>query len=238
MSEKISPRPSILLMSLSLLMVCVLGMDLVAQPAKVAGRSWEKLLGDNHQELWRGYKEKTWPKGWKLENGVLARTGSGGDLMTVATYGDFDLQLEWKISTGGNSGVMYRVSTGDNAPYFSGPEFQLLDDEAHPDSAKTETSTGSLYALYGRKHDVAKPVGEWNSARIVLRGNHVEHWLNGKKVVECEMGSDDWNRRVKNSKFAEWAKFGKNREGHIALQDHGNPVWFRNIRVRRLKSKQ
>jgi hypothetical protein len=223
-------------MGLSLLMVSVLGMNLVAQSAKV-GRSSEKLLGDNYQELWRGYKDKAWPKGWKLEKGVLSRTGASGDLMTIATYGDFDLHLEWKISTGGNSGVMYRVSTGDDAPYFSGPEFQMLDDAAHS-KAKVDTMTGSLYALYARKHDVAKPVGEWNTTRILIRGNHVEHWLNGKKIVECELGSDDWNRRVKDSKFSKWAKFGKNREGHIALQDHGNPVWFRNIRVRRLDSKQ
>ncbi len=207
-----------------------------AHSAEVAGESWEKLLGDDCQQLWRGYKDEAWPKGWAVENGVLTRSESGGDLMTAASYADFVLELEWKISPGGNSGIMYRVSTGDKAPFFSGPEFQILDDGEHRDGKETSTSTGSLYALYVREHDVAKPVSEWNSARIVIRGNHVEHWLNDKKIVDCEIGSDDWNKRVKNSKFAEWAKFGKNREGHIVLQDHGDLVWFRNIRVRRLAS--
>jgi hypothetical protein len=218
-------------------MACVLALSLAAHSAEVADKPWEKLLGDGYQELWRGYKDAAWPQGWVVENGVLTRAKSGDDLMTVAVYADFVLRLEWKISPGGNSGIMYRVSTGDNAAYFSGPEFQVLDDGGHRDGKESLTSTGSLYALYAPEHDVVRPVGEWNSTRIVVRGNHVEHCLNSCKIVDSEIGSDDWNERVKNSKFAKWPKFGKNREGHIALQDHGDLVWYRNIRIRRLVAR-
>ena len=214
--------------------VCVAALSFVAHSAEVSGESWDQLSGDDCQELWRGYNDAAWPQGWRVEKGVLTRAEGGGDLMTVAVYADFDMQLEWKISPGGNSGIIYRVSTGDDASYFSGPEYQILDDGEHPDSKQTSTSAGSLYALYARNRDVVEPVGEWNSARIVVRGDHVEHWLNDQKIVECEIGSDDWNKRVKNSKFAKWTQFGKNRKGHIALQDHGDLVSYRNIRIRRL----
>lgn len=230
--------PRVLRNSVAWSMACLVVLSLAAHSAEAAGQPWEQLLGDDCQELWQGYKDAAWPASWTVEDGVLARTEGGGDLMTAATYADFELQLEWKISPGGNSGIMYRVSTGDDAPYFSGPEYQILDNDAHRDGKNITTSTGSLYALYAPEHNVVRPVGEWNSTRIVVRGNHVEHWLNDKKVVDCEIGNDDWNERVKNSKFAKWAKFGKNREGHIALQDHGDPVWYRNIRVRRLTSEQ
>jgi hypothetical protein len=237
MSMKNASYPHVLQMSFAWSMVCVLALSLVADSAEGADQPWEKLLGDGYQELWRGYKDAAWPQGWVVENGVLTRAKSGDDLMTVAVYADFVLRLEWKISPGGNSGIMYRVSTGDDASYFSGPEFQVLDNVEHRDGKESLTSTGSLYALYAPEHDVVRPVGQWNSTQIVARGNHVEHCLNSCKIVDCEIGSDDWNELVKNSKFAEWPKFGKNREGHIALQDHGDMVWYRNIRIRRLVAR-
>ncbi len=195
---------------------------------------FEELLGKNAERLWRGYKDKSWPSGWELKDGVLSRIGGGDDIMTVGEFADFDLRLEWKISEGGNSGIIYRVSTGDNASYVTGIECQVLDDDKHHDGKNALTSAASLYALYARSEPVTVPVGEWNKARIVVRGNHVEHWLNGKKVVECEIGSDDWKERLAKSKFADWPKFAKNRKGHIALQDHNDPVWYRNIRIKRL----
>jgi 3-keto-disaccharide hydrolase len=206
--------------------------------ASIADNSWINLLGEDSRELWRGYKGETWPAGWELCDGVLSRTAGGDDLMTKAVYNDFDLRLEWKISPGGNSGVMYHVSTGDDAPYYTGPEYQILDNQGHPDGGKSETSAGSLYALYSPPKDFTCPVGRWNTARIVVCGNRVEHWLNGHKVVDCRVGNDDWNQRVAKSKFADWPKFAQNHEGYIVLQDHDAPVWFRNIFIRDLSKKR
>ena len=154
--------------------------------------------------------------------------------MTVGTYGNFELKLSWKVSPGGNSGIMYRVRTGDGAPYMSGPEYQVLDDASHADGQSELTSAGALYALYPARRGVVRPAGEWNETRIVVNGNHVEHWLNGEKLVECEMWGDDWNQRFNDSKFKGWPQFAKSTEGHIALQDHGDEVWYRNIEIRRL----
>ncbi|MBX3425356.1 MAG: DUF1080 domain-containing protein [Pirellulales bacterium] len=183
---------------------------------------------------WRGYAAEKWPESWEVVDGVLRRKGPGGDIMTKEKYADFDLRFDWKVAPGGNSGIMYRVSTGDDAPYYSGPEYQILDNAGHADGKSQLTSTGSLYALYPPTKDVSKPAGEWNSARIVIRKNRVQHYLNGELVVEAELGSDDWIKRVAKSKFASWEKFGKNSEGRLAFQDHGDEVWFRNIRVKRL----
>jgi len=195
----------------------------------------QDMLGDNYKELWRGYANEGWPKGWKVEDGVLSRVGGGGDIMTKDKYADFELNLEWKISKDGNSGILYRVRTGDDAPYYSGPEYQVLDNDGHQDGKNMSTSSGALYALYAPEEDFTKPVGQWNQARIVVKDNHVEHWLNGHRTAEAHLGSDEWNERVANSKFKDWEQFGKTAEGHIALQDHGNPVWYRNISVRSLE---
>lgn len=154
--------------------------------------------------------------------------------MTKDQFGDFELRFEWKVSPGANSGVMYRVSETEPASYMTGPEYQVLDNAKHPDGRRAETSAASLYALYPAVGAAAKPVGEYNEARIVVRGKHLEHWLNGKKVVETEINGEDWNKRIGSSKFKGWKKFGQNAEGHIVLQDHGDRVWYRNIRVKKL----
>lgn len=200
-------------------------------------KGFEPLLGDNAPQLWRGYAEEGWPEGWSLEKGVLARVAGGGDIMTIEKYADFELRLDWKISSGGNSGIIYRISTGDNASYVTGVEYQILDDEKHSNGKSLLTSAGSVYAMFPRSENATKPVGEWNAAKIIVQGNHIEHWLNGKLMVKCEIGSDEWNERLAKSKFADWPKFAKNREGHVALQDHNDPVWYRNIRIKRLSEK-
>ena len=209
-----------------------------AKPAEdPADQQWQALLGENAQKQWRGYGKEGWPEGWKLEEGILHRHAGGGDLMTVGKFANFELRLEWKISPKGNSGIMYRVSKGDAAAYFSGPEYQILDDSGHKDGKNDKTSAATLYALYARSGGKLRPVGKWNKTRIVVAGNHVQHWLNDQKVVEFEIDSPDWNERVAKSKFAEWPNFGKNKTGHIVLQDHGDPVWYRNIQVRSLKTQ-
>lgn len=173
---------------------------------------------------------------WVAEDGVLHLTGKGGGhIITEATFDNFELEFEWKISPGGNSGVMYRVRTGDKAPHFSGPEYQVLDDSSHRDGQDEKKSAGSLYALIAAKGKKVNPVGEWNQSRIVLKGNHLEHWLNGVQVVETELHTDEWKALVGDSKFRTWEQFAQTAKGHICLQDHGDPVWYRNIRIRPLK---
>ena len=192
------------------------------------------LFDGKSTEGWQGYRKPGVPAGWVVEEGALARRGGGGDLMTKEKFGDFELRFEWKVSPGANSGVMYRVTDTEPASYMTGPEYQVLDNSKHPDGRKAETSAASLYALYPADGAEAKAVGEYNDARIVVKGNHVEHWLNGKKVVETEINGEDWNKRIAASKFKGWKKFGQNPQGHIVFQDHGNLVWFRNIRIKKL----
>lgn len=191
-----------------------------------------RLLEGDAAKLWKGYGREGWPEGWAIADGVLHRSGSGGDLQTVAEFGDFDLRFAWKVAPGGNSGVMYRVSQEKGPAYLTGPEYQVLDDAAHQDGKNALTSAGSLYALYPPAKKVVKPAGQWNKSRIVVRNNRIQHYLNGAKVVDVELGGDEWKEKVAASKFAAWEKFGKNERGHIVLQDHGDEVWYRNVRIK------
>ncbi len=164
----------------------------------------------------------------------------GWDLITTETYDLFELSWEWKMAEGGNSGVKYNVSeqlsTQMAPPHAAkGWEYQLLDDEKAEDNKIATHRAGALYDLLPPSETKRlRPVGEWNTSRIVVKGNHGEHWLNGEKVVEYELWSDDWKTRVQNSKFKDMPRYGLARSGHIALQDHGDWVAFRNIRIRRL----
>jgi hypothetical protein len=203
--------------------------------AKEKAEGWKLLFDGKTTDGWRGYKKEKMPDGWKVENGALARAGGGGDIVTIEQFDNFELSLEWKISEGGNSGIMYHVTEEFGAPYETGPEMQVLDNAKHGDGKNPLTSAGACYALYPPVKDVTKPVGEWNLVKLVCKGAHVEHWLNGTKLLEYEYGSDEWNKKIEGSKFKAWPKFGKNPKGHIDLQDHGNLVWFRNIKIRVLK---
>lgn len=197
---------------------------------------WISLFDGKTLEGWRGYRMHKMPMGWHVtDEGELYFDGKGkGDIVTTHQFADFELALEWKISPGGNSGIFYRVSEDDTATYFTGPEMQVLDNGAHKDGKNPLTSAGSNYALHAPSRDVTRPVGEYNEARIVVQGNHVEQWLNGEKLVAYKLHSPGWNELVANSKFSKMSNYGKNRTGHIALQDHGNEVWYRNIRIRLL----
>lgn len=208
------------------------------RPARARRRGGDREVGftrlfeGDGAEHWKAYGKDGWPEGWKLEDGVLHRHAGGGDLASKQEYGDFDLRFAWKVSPGGNSGVMYRATESSEPAYLTGPEYQVLDDAKHKDGQNKLTSSGSLYALYPPSEDVLKPAGEWNRSRIVVEGNHVRHFLNGKKVVDAEIGSDDWNKNLAASKFATWKGFGKNAKGKIVLQDHGDEVWYRNMRIK------
>jgi hypothetical protein len=199
-----------------------------------AGRSqgWRLLFDGRTTSGWRGYMSDTMPSGWEVVDGALTRTGRTTDIITKEKFRDFELSLEWKIEPGGNSGVFYRAIEGPESIYHSGPEMQVLDDSGHRDGRAELTSAGSNFALYPAPRGAVKPAGQWNEARVVARGPHVEHWLNGVKVVEYEQGSEEWRKRVAASKFAQWPAYGTSMEGHIGLQEHGNRVAFRNIRIR------
>jgi len=170
--------------------------------------------------------------GWEIleEGGVIHRTGPGSDLVTVQTYTDFDLSLEWKISVGGNSGILFRVGDGHKETYETGPEFQILDDTAFPSETQSHLA-GALFDLYEPENKTLRPVGEWNDCRIRSVGTHVDHWLNGVLVVTFDIFTKDWNQRVANSKFSSWKSFATSNSGRIALQNHGYEVWFRNITI-------
>ena len=196
---------------------------------------WRLLFDGRTTQGWRGYGLDTMPSGWSVLHGALTRVGNTRDIITRDEFGDFELRLQWKIAPGGNSGIMYRVHEDSNPSYFSGPEMQVLDDARNEDGKDPLTSAGSDYALYPAPRGVVKPAGAWNRVRIVVKGNHVEHWLNGKKIVEYELNSPDWKARVAKSKFAAWPTYGQSPRGHIALQEHGFRVQFRDIRVRELK---
>lgn len=206
-------------------------------PVAEAEQGWRPLFDGSNLSGWRGYRQEAFPqKGWDIQEGALHcfPGGEGGDLVTLEQFSDFELAFEWKVAPGANSGLMYRVAETDEYTFMTGPEYQVLDDAAHEDGENPLTSTASLYALYSPEGKALKPVGEFNEARIVLRGDHVEHWLNGQKVVEADLGSEDWNKRIAESKFKDWERFAKAPSGHIALQDHGDEVWYRNIRIRPL----
>lgn len=197
--------------------------------------SWLNLLV-NPAVQWRGYQQDSLPAGWRFDPATreLTRAAAAGDLITRAQWDDFELELEWKVGPRGNSGIFYRANEGTPRIYENATEYQILDNTAHPDGRNTGTSTAANYALYPPSADVTRPVGEWNHSRIVALGAHVEHWLNGTKVVEYRLWSADWKAKVQASKFAQWPTYGLAERGHIGLQDHGDVVSFRNIRIREL----
>ena len=195
---------------------------------------WELLFDGHSTDGWRGYMMQTVPDGWQVLDGELTRVGRGRDIITTEQFENFDLTLEWKVELGGNSGILYRAAEGPERIYMGAPEMQILDDENHADGRSPLTSVGSNYALHPAPRGLARPVGEWNSVRILVNGNHVQHWLNGVRTVEYELGSPDWLERVAASKFNAWPEYGQASRGHIGLQEHGDRVAFRNIKIRRL----
>jgi hypothetical protein len=193
---------------------------------------WRSLFDGKTTAGWRGYRQREAPRGWQVVDGALTRVGEGGDIVTDDQFANFELSLEWKVAPGGNSGIFYRVTEDNDRSYYSGPEMQVLDDAKHQDGKSRLTSAGSLYGIYAAPAGIVKPAGEWNAVRIVANGSHVEHWLNGVKVVDYELGSPDWEKRVRESKFNDWPAYGRAKRGHIALQDHGDWVAYRNMKIK------
>ncbi len=198
-------------------------------------QGWIALFDGQDTGAFRGYRQKDFPaKGWTVQDSVLTCGPGGGDLITRRQFGDFELELQFRTAPKANSGILYRVTEDEDASYWTGPEFQVLDDQGHGLAADHPTSAGALYGLYPPTGKTLKPAGQWNDVRIVLRGGQVEHWLNGTRVVSAQLGSDDWNQKVGKSKFGRWKRFGQAARGHLCLQEHGDVVSFRHIRVREL----
>src|SRR5512133_2698499 len=203
--------------------------------ASTADSGWRSLDGPNLATSWRGYKSDSVPTGWSVANGVITKQGQANDLVSRDQYGDFELDWEWKLPPGGNAGVFYRATEEYDKIYWSGPEYQLLDDAGHPDGKNRLTSAAAAYAVYPSPAGIVKPANEWNSSRIVVRGSHVEHWLNGQKVVEYDLGSPDWSAKVAAAKFKDYPNYGKAARGYIGIQgDHTGTLQLRNARIREL----
>ncbi|MEP7346763.1 MAG: DUF1080 domain-containing protein [Gemmatimonadaceae bacterium] len=201
-----------------------------------AQSEWRSLFDGKSLNGWRGYQMFRAPAGWSASDGVLSKRYPTEDLISADVFGDFELELEWKIGPGGNGGIFYRGTEEYDHVYWSAPEFQLLDDASAPDAKSRLTSAGAAYALYPSTPGKVRAAGQWNATRIICRGPHVEHWLNGTKIVEYELWSADWEAKVKASKFVEWKHFGRAKTGHIAIQgDHDGDLALRNIRIRELK---
>jgi hypothetical protein len=186
---------------------------------------------------WHVYNKATAPTGWAARDGALTRVAEGGDISSDKEYANFDFRFDWKIAPKGNSGVMFHVVESPKyaASFYTGPEFQLLDNLGHPDGRNGKDRwAGANYALHAPSQDTTRPVGEWNQCRLVVNGSRVEHWMNGVKVVEYELWSDDWKMRVAASKFKQWPDYGMAKTGHIVLQDHESEVAFRNLRIKAL----
>jgi len=199
---------------------------------------WELLFDGKSVDNWKTFNGGA-VTGWKIINGELHNSGvgsdHGGDIITKKQYTNFELYLEWKVTSESNSGIFFHVQEGlTNAIYESGPEYQLIDDKGWPTQLEAHQYSGANYAMHVPQNAKVVPIEEWNTTLIIVNGPHVEHWLNGTKVVEYELWTDEWNALKVKSKWAEASNYGMSKTGHIGLQDHGGLTMFRNMKIREL----
>lgn len=203
------------------------------------------LFDGNSMDSWRNFQKETIGQSWKADQGAIVlvtvtsgdkrRALDGGDLVSKERYENFDFTIDWKISECGNSGIMWGVQEADfEKPYHTGPEMQVLDNTCHPDAKIHMHRAGDLYDMIPCSEETVKPAGVWNTSRIRTENGQTTFWLNGTKVVEFTMFDEQWKEMVANSKFKQWPGFGTFREGHLCIQDHGDPVQFRNIKIKEL----
>ena len=204
------------------------------------GQGYILLFDGKTMDGWRTYQNKS-AESWSVDSGTLHCKGSSAnygaitaDLMTKGQYENFDLTVDWKISPKGNSGILYMVTENNPYSYLSGPEYQIIDDKNFPEKLEDWQYTATNYAMNPAPTAVPNPVGEWNHTRIVVNKDHVEHWLNGKKVVEYELYSDDWKKRKLAGKWKDVPTYGQSKKGYITFQNHGSEAWFKNIKIKKL----
>ena len=222
-----------------LLAAACLAMVAMAPNARAQGapgaKGWQPLFEGKLLDTFRGWHAEGVPDGWHVVDGTLTKDGNVDDLVTKSQYGNFELELEWKIGKAGNSGVFYRATREYDQIYWSGPEYQLLDDANANDGKSRLTAAAAAYGIYPAPAGVVKPFGEWNKTRIVIQGEHVEHWLNGQKVVEYDLAGADWKAKVAASKFSKYPNYGLAKRGFIGIQgDHPGALALRHIRIREL----
>ncbi|MEL6865935.1 MAG: DUF1080 domain-containing protein [Bacteroidota bacterium] len=214
----------------------------LTEAEKAAG--WTLLFDGQSTDQWRSYNGENFPSvGWMIDGegnlsiGNVSGDMAGGDIITKSQYENYEFQLDFMVSDTGNSGIFYRVSENEDQPiWFNAPEYQILDDSTYIAMGEVTDKqlTAANYDLHVCSGGKALPAGSWNTARIVINGQQVEHWLNGQQTVAYEIGSADWNDRYKASKFKDYPNYGQTTKGHIGLQDHGRPIKFRNIKIRML----
>ena len=205
--------------------------------ARERAEGWKLLFdGKSLTTHWRAYKADTIGPAWRIVDSILTKTRPGDDIVTREQFADFEFAFEWKVSPAGNAGVFYRGQETESKIYWTTIEFQLADDSLTRDSRNPLTSAGAAYGLYPPPRGVAKFAGNWNKSRIVAKGNHVEHWMNGQKTLEFEIGSPDWMARFDSSKFKPYANWGRHKSGVIGIQgDHGGSLELKNLKIRVLK---
>lgn len=220
-------------------------LNTLSKAEKAAG--WELLFDGKTTNGWRNFRKETIGSAWKVDDNALALTKAqgndgwqvkdGGDIITNKTYENYELAIEWKIQDCGNSGIIFNVFEDENFDYVwqTGPEMQVLDNFCHPDSRIKTHRASDLYDMIECSQVTVKPAGSWNQARLVINNGKAEHWLNGEKVVEYEMFTKEWEAMIAKSKFKDMKGFGTYRKGHISLQDHGDLVWYRNIKIKEVK---
>lgn len=228
------------LRNLVILVLIIACISFIKKPFNMNDEKWVSLFDGKSLKGWHGFNKTGEIKNWTIEDGAMVCLGAaadahGGDIVSDASYENFELKWEWKINKGGNSGVMYHVVEGEKfkSPYETGPEYQMIDDVDFPEKLEDWQKTGADYAMnVANEKKKVNPPGQWNTSKIVFNKGHVEHWLNGEKIIEFQAWDAKWNKEKATGKWKDYPDYGVAKKGLISLQDHGNKAYFKNIMIR------